>query len=300
MRLITSGSKYIDIDAYAAMNAYSFLLNNLGVTAIPYSKARLNSSVVPTLGKIGSLVSDYNPKSEDEFVVLDVSNPKFISPEILNGKIAELIDHHFGFENYWFENFSGIAQIEKIGSICTIIFEKYIEYNKKEILTEEIAKLLVAGIIDNTLFLKADVTTERDRNAYAELSSFIAGGSDTFSIAYFKEFQDQLLLDFKNVILSDIKDLSNFDKLPAKAGQLVLWDEEELIENKMKIIFQSFEGESDWFLNVISLSLGKSYLISNRTQSILKLEKLFDIKFDNNVGVLDGFILRKEIIERAI
>lgn len=49
MEIITSGSRYIDIDAYASIIAYAKLLYLQGKSAIAISKANLNESITPSL-----------------------------------------------------------------------------------------------------------------------------------------------------------------------------------------------------------------------------------------------------------
>ena len=49
MEIITSGSRYIDIDAYASIIAYAKLLYLQGKSAIAISRANLNESITPRL-----------------------------------------------------------------------------------------------------------------------------------------------------------------------------------------------------------------------------------------------------------
>ncbi len=49
MEIITSGSRYIDIDAYASIIAYAKLLYLQGKSAIAISRANLNESITPSL-----------------------------------------------------------------------------------------------------------------------------------------------------------------------------------------------------------------------------------------------------------
>lgn len=52
-------------------------------------------------------------------------------------------------------------------------------------------------------------------------------------------------------------------------------------------------------INIISLIDGKSYIITDFEKSKKDLENLFKLKFDNDVLILDKFMLRKEIIKKA-
>jgi len=56
---------------------------------------------------------------------------------------------------------------------------------------------------------------------------------------------------------------------------------------------------NEWIFNLISLSDGKSYIISNNEMTKQKIEKLFESNFHENILILDKFMLRKEIIKKA-
>ena len=49
MIVVTSGSKYLDIDAYAGCIAYAKLLNLKGIKAKAISSAKQNGSITPYL-----------------------------------------------------------------------------------------------------------------------------------------------------------------------------------------------------------------------------------------------------------
>ena len=49
MKIVTSGSRYIDIDAYAGCISYSYLLNLKGIQSKAVSTAKLNESITKKL-----------------------------------------------------------------------------------------------------------------------------------------------------------------------------------------------------------------------------------------------------------
>ncbi len=104
MKIITSGRKYLDIDAYASMIAYRELLKSLGENARAITTARFNQSV-PKLVRDLEYNLETNAKipASAEFIILDVSNPDFFDTFVEPEKIIEVIDHHTGFEGYWKE-----------------------------------------------------------------------------------------------------------------------------------------------------------------------------------------------------
>ena len=104
MIIITAGNKYIDIDAYASGIAYTKLLNAFGQKAIFASTATINGSVCKLITNLGfELTRNYTPQKEDNFILVDISNPDFFDKIVDKNRIIEIIDHHTGFEKYWTE-----------------------------------------------------------------------------------------------------------------------------------------------------------------------------------------------------
>lgn len=102
MIVISAGNKYLDIDAYASGIAYAVLLQSLGEEVVFASSAKENMSICPLIKELGFNVDrEYEPKEDDKFIVLDLSNPEFFDTIINSDNIIEVIDHHTGFEEYW-------------------------------------------------------------------------------------------------------------------------------------------------------------------------------------------------------
>lgn len=101
MIVVTSGSKYIDIDAYASCLAYRDLLRLQGREAVAVSTATLNESITEHLLSLPSYLDTYSPSDDDQFIILDVSNPEFFDKIVRPNSIIEVIDHHAGFEHLW-------------------------------------------------------------------------------------------------------------------------------------------------------------------------------------------------------
>ena len=171
--IITSGRKYIDIDAYAACIAYAILLRANDINTKAVTTAPLNESIPDIIKEINLSFDDYTTTNDDEYIVVDVSDANMFDSIVKMDKIISIIDHHTGYEEFWQEKEAKKetikAEIEFIGSVCTIIYEKFIEANQTKLLTRDLCKLLTAGILDNTLNLKANITTKRDIKAYNDL-----------------------------------------------------------------------------------------------------------------------------------
>lgn len=294
--VITSGRKYIDIDAYASMIAYRELLKaegNLDVTAS--TTARLNQSVPPLILNLKYSFDDSVVADDSKFILLDVSNPDFFDERIKIENVIEIVDHHSGFENYWtaFPNIK--TEIEFIGSVCTIIYEKIVRENHTEILDTGLCKLLIAGILDNTLNLKSSITTERDLAAYNELLR-IGDVSSDFYAEYFSACETEIMKDFIKAIKDDLK-IEKAGDLPEVIGQMIVLNINSFNLDEMKKVFAEYP---EWMMNVISLEDGKSYIYFGGSDVKQRLEKIFGIEaMQEDLLVLDKFLLRKQIMKMA-
>ena len=298
MKIITSGSKYIDIDAYAGIIAYSNLLRLKGIQAKAVSTAKLNESITSSLLELNTKLDKYEEKEDDEFIIIDVSNKDYFDEIVKESKIVEVIDHHTGFEEYWKSKLGENSKIEFIGSVATLIVEDYEKENLLEKMSKDIAILLMSAILDNTLNFQAKVTNERDKIAYKKLLK-IASVNDNYAEKYFLECQQNIERDLKVAIENDTKVEKICDLLPRVFGQLTLWNKEFIISNK-EIVYETLNHmDKEWMMNLISLEDAKSYIIAENTNVKVGLERLFNKSFEDDILELENVWLRKEIIKKA-
>ena len=298
MKIVTSGSKYIDIDAYAGIIAYSNLLRLKGIQAKAVSTAKLNESITSSLLELKTKLDKYEEKEDDEFIIIDVSNKDYFDEIVKESKIVEVIDHHTGFEEYWKSKLGENSKIEFIGSVATLIVEDYEKENLLEKMSKDIAILLMSAILDNTLNFQAKVTNERDRIAYKKLQK-IANVEDNYAEKYFLECQQNIEKDLKMAIENDTKVEKICDLLPTVFGQLTLWNKGFILANK-KIVYETLNNiNKEWMMNLISLEDAKSYIIAEDTNVKVGLERLFNKSFEDDILELENVWLRKEIIKKA-
>lgn len=296
---VTAGSKYIDIDAYASCIAYAKLLNFLNIEAKAVSTTKnLSSSIVESFKKMNYRIEFVN-KIQDKTIILDVCNPDMIDNIVLESNVIEVIDHHPYKEyiEYW-NNRKTKLHLEEIGSVCTIIFEKIKENNKLEILDKDLCQLLVAGILDNTLNLKAEITKQRDIEAFNELMK-IGNLNEEFPIQYFEECQKTIEKNLINSIEQDLKNNISYHNLPKIFSQLLIINVDSILNKKSIINEYMNKNYNDWIINIICLKDGKSYILGDSNETVNKLNKIVRGKIVNNIIELEHFKLRKEILANA-
>ena len=293
MIVITVGKSYIDIDGYASSIAYRELLKLRGIESKFVSKATLNYSITNTLLEMPFCIDEYEVKEDDKFIILDISNREFFPEFVEESNIIEIIDHHPGNEEYWKDKSN--VQIEEIGSVATIIYEKYVEYNMLSKMDKGVAKLLMAAILDNTLNFTAKITKQRDIDAYKELEK-ITGDYD-FASNYFSESENTIVGDLETAITGDIKKQKTNSYLPELIGQLTIWNIDKILD-KNSIIRNIMNACSNkWIINVISLKENKSYILCSDNDVRNTLNSIFNTKTFDLMLVLEPAKLRKEIIK---
>lgn len=300
LQIITSGSAYLDIDAYAGCIAYAELLNLQGREAKAVSSAPFNESITRTILSWSAKLDQYIPKEDDEFILIDISDINFLDSIVNREKIVEVIDHHPGFEFFWAKKLGEKADIEFIGACCTRIFERWQAADLLPKISRDSARLLATGILDNTLNLKANITTDRDKRAYEKLAQ-ISKLSVDWPRQYFSESQSSIESNLEQAIENDIKALDPTSYLPNKLGQLVVWDAKRILLNNREVIDRAFESKSqDWILNLISINENRSYFVARNSFSQKKFAKLFGLVFNSGIATTDRLWLRKEIIRESI
>ncbi|MBH1980845.1 DHH family phosphoesterase [Candidatus Saccharibacteria bacterium] len=297
MIVVTAGGKYLDIDAYACIIAYAELLNLKGEPAAAVSTAVLNDSITPTARSISTnFQTEYIASDDDQFVVVDVSEPENLDTIVQLTQILEIIDHHLGNEQYW-ANLNITTDIEFIGAACTQVYERWVRAGKLGEMSESAARLLSLGILDNTLNFNAAVTTQRDIDAYTALTEH-AHAPANWAEQYFRECQVAVERNVSASIANDTKQMI-FPGYDAEltVGQLAVWDANELLET-----IAGYVGEPNHFVNVISIHEGVNYIIVKDEQLEGFLAKLLGANACPQRSLLstDRLWLRKEIMKAAI
>jgi len=300
MQIITGGKTYSDIDTYAGVIAYAELLNLQHIPAKAISTAEPNSSVNPIVRSWGSTIeTSYTPALHDQFTLIDVSEPEFFDTIVKHSQIKEIIDHHMDFKVMWEAKLGDKAQIEFVGAACTLVYERWAQAGLVANMQPTTAGLLMCGILDNTLNFGAVITTDRDHKAYKALAA-IAGLPDDWPAQYFTDCQQAVMQDIPMAIKDDRKTVRYPGQSdPAYVGQVALWDAADLL-TKLDDVRQGFAGLNPWYMNIISLKDGKSYLYCEDHQTQLWLEATLSVSFTDTIATANRMWLRKEIMKQAM
>lgn len=298
MKIVTAGSPYIDIDAYAGCVAYAELLRLQGHDAIALSTSRMNESITRALREWEvEFESEYAGGKDDTFLLVDVSDPAQLDSIVDMDRIEEVVDHRVGGDSYWREKIgdTGVC-IELVGSACTLIYERWKRAGLVKKISKTSARLLMCGILDNTLNFRASITTDRDREAYDVLLKQADLPQD-WPRVYFSDCESAIFNNFPTALQNDSKMLifATFPKQLA-VGQVVVWNGSHVISEYGEEIDGVLASMSPvWFLNIVSISEGCSYFYAHDPSVKSWLAALLGVEFDGSVALASRLWLRKEI-----
>ncbi len=302
LTVITAGSTYLDIDAYACCVAMAELLRLKGKNAIAYSFASCNYSVCKSLvtGKqvLKVLPPDYC-SGDIRYIIVDVSDPNFIKDVVPLEQIIEVYDHHAGFEEYWTSRIGDKAHIEFIGAAATLIYREWKLSGLQEKISHSTAKLLIAAILDNTLNLTSSNVTQEDVETFNELCER-ENIDKKWCSDYFSEVQTSIESDLKNALFGDIKTIRENNILPHKIAQISVWDAQSILDSLPKIRGWFAETTDTWMINVIDICHRCSYFVCDDSSCQKRIEKIFDVHFESGIAKSSVSYLRKEIIKKTI
>lgn len=300
--IITAGSAYLDIDAYACIVALSELLNMQGKTTIAYSRAVCNYSVCQSLveeGQIFTSLPESFSAEDARYIIVDVSDPKYIKGAAPLEQIVEVYDHHVGFEEYWTSLIGEGVYIEFIGAAATLIYREWKKAGLQDQMKPSTARLMVAAILDNTLNLTSSNTTPEDRKSYDELCR-LGAVDDSFRAAYFAEVQKNVEADLKNALLNDMKNIGQNPVLPSNIAQMCVWDADGIFKRLPDIRTWVGELPGGWMLNLIDINRGCGYFVCDNKICQKKMEKIFDVRFESDIARTARPYLRKQIIKNVL
>ncbi len=298
--IVTAGSTYLDIDAYACAVALAELLRLRGENAVAYSRATANYSVTPSLiaeeGIKRALPLDFR-ENDASYIIVDVSDPDYIKDCVPLDRVVAVYDHHAGFEDFWSQRIGENTRIEFIGAAATLIWREWTSCGLLDRMARSTARLLVAAILDNTLNLTSSNTTPEDRAAYASLCEQGQISPD-WRAEYFTEVQGEVEKDLKNALMGDLKTMKDASVLPPRIAQLCVWDTHRVLE-RLPEIGGWFDGGESWMINIIDLKESRSCFVCPDTGYQKKLERVFSVAFEGDTARTSSPFLRKEIMKKA-
>ncbi len=291
------GHKNSDTDCVCSSLAYARLKKQLGQEALAIlAEGGLNKETEFVLGQFGisSPADTFTPKEDDQIILVDHNEPSQIDGRVNLERVLEIIDHH---------RLGGLSlqapilvRIEPLGCTSTIIAKLYKENNIK--ISKEIASLLIAGIISDTLYFNSPTTTDKDKETVQELNSIASLNLDDLSQKMFKAKSDLTNIPISEILTSDYK---NFDMSGIKLGIGVLETvdpgpaldlKDQLLAEMSKLKIK--QGLDYIFFGVVDIISQKTYLLVLEGEEIIK--KAFQAEVKDQIALLGEVVSRKKQI----
>ena len=243
-------------------------------------------------------LSDLNDKNPKKVILVDHNEISQSVDGLDEAEIIGIVDHHklgnIGTNKPI--NFRNMT----VGSSCTIIYELFKE-NKIKI-PDNIASLLICGIISDTLYLKSPTTTKTDIKTLNELIKITNIDSEKLAIGMFRANDVANSKSIKEIVYTDFKTFE-INKKTIGIGQITTLNSKAIIKQKTSYIrFLNKECENmkyDALLFVITdIFKNGSYILFNQ-----KSKQLMEYAFKDNIeegDFIDGMISRKKQVVPAL
>ncbi len=192
-----------------------------------------NYPVVDEKNHYLGMISRYNllEMKRKQLILVDHNEKKQAVDGVEEAEIMEIIDHHRvgdlqTLSPIYFHN-------EPVGSTCTLIAEKYLE--NKVYCSRNLAALMMAGILSDTMLFKSPTTTAKDHRIASklqEISGFepLMWGRKIYEINKSWESMKE-----EDLISDDLKEYTIFDTTFAIA-QLETIDTESITARKPRLL----------------------------------------------------------------
>jgi len=285
------GHRQPDTDSITSAVAYAALLNRISPGS-PYIPARcgdLNAESQYALQTAGLEPPVLIENAHNRSVIL-VDHNEY--DQAVNGietaEIREIMDHH---------RLGGITTLnpirfrnEPVGSTATIITMRYRE--EKVTPDPEIATILLAGILSDTLGLRMSTTTDQDKEAAAYLSNLTGIDPERFEKNLITKGLVPEGIPARELIVRDVKEYSLQGRNVSIAQ--IMTDSDQFPEKNKKEILESldkYQTEHEYVVSIVLVTDivdQRTYLFAAGTPALL--EKL---GYAEQPVLLEGVLSRK-------
>lgn len=217
-------------------------------------------------------VTEINKKNKKKCILVDHNEAEQSALGLDEAEILEIVDHHKIGDLTTNQpiNFRNMT----VGSTCTIVFSLFNESHIK--IPDDIAGLLLSGVLSDTLALTSPTTTNYDRYVVSEICKMININYLEFAHKMFKAGTSLKGKTENEIVNTDIKQFSvnDYDFI---VSQLFTLNYEEILNNKEKYIEIINSIKNDRNVNMVILCVtdiiknGSYIFYSDSSEEILEL-----------------------------
>jgi len=238
---------------------------------------------------------DLNNHKRKKVILIDHNDVKQSVDGLNEATILEIVDHHA------IGNLTTSVPISfrnmSVGSSNTIVYNMFLEAQVK--IPKNIAGIMLAGILSDTLILKSPTTTEVDIKAAKELAKLAKLDIQTFGMEMLKAGSSLKGLSIQEIVFYDYKDFQS-NGINFGIGQIITMDYEKILEQKNEVVeFLNTSCEIKGFKFMVLfitdvVNNGSYVLFSDNAKKILSLA--YGIDTITQGYFLKGIISRKKQI----
>jgi len=262
--------------------------------------AKLKHNNYPVIGKNGICkglirITDITEKNRKKVILVDHNETSQSVEGLDEAEIVEIVDHHkigdISTKNPI--NFRNMS----VGSTNTIIYEMYKESNIE--IPPQIAGIMLAGIVSDTLILTSPTTTPLDKIAVSNLAKIANVDYNKFALDMFKVGTSLKGKTISEIVNTDIKAFVNDNNIFA-ISQVFTLDIDSIMSKKDEYIayinkFAEDRGYKLVLLVITDIIKNGSYLLYT-TNSGEIISDAFNIINIEEGTYIDGVVSRKKQI----
>ena len=238
-------------------------------------------------------ITDINEKNNKKVILVDHQEFEQSAPGIEEAEIIEIVDHHkiSNISTKLPINFRNMA----VGSSNTIIHELYKENGIK--IPDDMAGLMISGILSDTLILQSPTTTELDREVVEELSKQLKLDYKKYAIDMFKAGTSLKGKTKEEIITTDLKTFTSND-IKFAVAQIFTLDVDSINEeideyiSELERINESLGCKFTMMCITDVIKNGSYVLYTSECADIL--ESGFKVSPFNQMTYIDGLASRKK------
>ena len=293
--VVTSGTAYSDIDAFACAIALAEAMTQQGQNARAWLPGPPNLTVPSEFCRHSAFYGRC-PTPVNEVVLVDLSDPAHIPDCFRVDQVTAVFDHHFGFETYWAAT-TAQAQIEPVGAAATLIWEEIVKRELQGRIFPKTLYALACAIVSNTAGFRLPLTTSRDRYALEHLERILFLNAK-WREPFLLKIDEEIFANLSRALKTDTKISNLGDGTRISVGQIEVHSRTRAIKALGEIADLS-AGLPD-ILIVAARGSGRTSLITSQRELAFRIAAYFDVSVENH-GTLNecrfqNFCLRKMIL----
>jgi manganese-dependent inorganic pyrophosphatase len=296
-KIYVVGHKSPDTDSVTSAITYANLKNALGMNeVVPAAAGDINNETKFLLDYFKVPAPEKLTDATDKKVILVDHNEMAQAVDKLNEEnIIEIVDHHKigGIKTgkpIFFLN-------EPVGATGGIIANLY-ETNGVKI-SREMAGLMMAAILSDTVLFKSPTCTPRDKTAVDKLSKIAGVDPMKFGMDMLKAKSDISAKSAKDILTGDFKKF-DFSGTKAGVGQIEVMDLKDLQPKRAAILVEMNNMKEQEKLDMVVLMLtdvikeASDILFVGNDKAAKGFEKAFGGKISNNSIYKEKVLSRKK------